>query len=380
LLEPALTIKMDSVEPELNVSTIDLAALSDDDVVEIVSNACAGYGFFQIVNHGISTELIDRYLFQCRRYFALPLDTKLKWKRSKDNARGFFNDELTQQKRDWKECLDVGVPGSRDWSVDDDSPQNKCLDGWNQLPQEEVLPGFRQTISMYFDALSLLADRIAIIMAKGLGEDENSRITQELRKNHSSYLRSNYYPTCNEQGDEKPLGISPHRDAGFLTILLQDIDCHSLQVLKNDVWVTIIPADKYAFTINTGDMAEVWSNGLYKAPLHRVLSNETKERYSTPFFYNPSYETRVKPLIRNDGTKTNNNDPLFNDILWGYFRAVRFAGDLTDLGVEIQVAHFLKADEDNTHKMKQEIFVKELDFTTPFDVEQYSSLLLSKGA
>jgi len=276
--------------------------------------------------------------------------------------------------------LDVGVPGSRDWSIDDDSPQNKCLDGWNQLPKEEELPGFRQTISMYFDALSLLADRIAIIMAKGLGEDENSHITKELRKKHSSYLRSNYYPTCNEQGDEKPLGISPHRDAGFLTVLLQDIDCHSLQVLKDDVWVTIHPADTYAFTINTGDMAEVWSNGLYKAPLHRVLSNETNERYSTPFFYNPSYETRVKPLIRNDGTKTNNNDPLFNDILWGYFRAVRFAGDLTDLGVEIQVAHFLKADEDNTHKMKQEIFAKELDFTAPFDVEQYSSLLLQKGA
>lgn len=71
-----LTIKMDSVEPELNVSTIDLAALSDDDAVDIVSNACAGYGFFQIVNHGISTELIDLYREQCRRYFALPLDVR----------------------------------------------------------------------------------------------------------------------------------------------------------------------------------------------------------------------------------------------------------------------------------------------------------------
>ena len=29
-----------------------------------------------------------------------------------------------------------------------------------------------------------------------------------------------------------PLGISPHKDAGFLTVLAQDPDCHSLQVRR----------------------------------------------------------------------------------------------------------------------------------------------------
>jgi len=69
---------VEPVEPvELNVPTIDLAAtISDDDVVEIVSNACAEYGFFQIINHGISSDLIDCYLDECRRYFALPLDVR----------------------------------------------------------------------------------------------------------------------------------------------------------------------------------------------------------------------------------------------------------------------------------------------------------------
>ena len=77
-----LHFEMDSsnvpVEPaELNVPTIDLSAtISDDDVVEIVSNACAEYGFFQIINHGISSDLIDCYLDECRRYFELPLDVR----------------------------------------------------------------------------------------------------------------------------------------------------------------------------------------------------------------------------------------------------------------------------------------------------------------
>ena len=368
-----------SVEPSdlLNVPTIDLSIISDDEAVEKVSNACAEYGFFQIVNHRISSELIERYLECCREYFALPLEVKLQWKRNEGNARGFFNDELTQQKRDWKEALDVGVPGSRDWSMADDSPENKCLDGWNQLPSEDELPNFRRTISEYFEELSLLADRIAIIMAKGLGQDENSPIIKELRESHSSYLRANYYPLCNQQADDgsTPLGISPHRDAGFLTILLQDVNCHSLQVLKNDDWVTIHPAGKFSFTINTGDMAEVWSDGRYKAPLHRVLSNETKERYSTPFFYNPSYETRVKPLR---DAETDSDDTRFNEVLWGYFRAVRFAGDLTDLGVEIQVADFLKEVEDCAHQRKQEVFAKDVDFKIPFNVKKYSPLLLQR--
>jgi isopenicillin N synthase-like dioxygenase len=324
-------IKMNPVEfPEdetmtFNVPTIDLANLPQDEVISQISRACAKYGFFQITNHSISHELIDEYLEQCRLYFSLPVEVKQQWKRNSGNARGWFNDELTKRKLDWKECLDFGVPGTRNWSVEDENPKNKCLDGWNQLPSEDILPDFRSTITRYFDECSKLADRIAVLMAKGLGQDENSSIIRELRENHSSYLRSNYYPVCNEFSDDgsKPLGISPHRDAGFLTVLLQDADCHSLQVLKGDsTWVTIHP-ERYAFTINTGDMAEVWSNGRYKAPLHRVLSNETKVRYSTPYFYNPSYETVVEPLVA-DGEKA-----IYSGVLWGYFRAVRFAGDLT---------------------------------------------------
>ncbi|KAL3920696.1 MAG: hypothetical protein SGILL_003128, partial [Bacillariaceae sp.] len=300
---------------------------------------------------------------------------------------------MQEQKRDWKEALDMGVPGTRDWSVPDDQDDNLCLDGWNQLPPTDILPDFRAVVTKFFDACAKLADHIAVLMAKGLGQDENSSLIKELREKHSSYLRANYYPLCDAtqvaEDGSKPLGISPHRDAGFLTVLLQDVDCHSLQVLKDDQWITIHP-EPYAFTINTGDMAEVWSNGKYKAPLHRVLSNETRERYSTPFFYNPSYATRVEPLAvttvgEEDNTeekKSSGNNyqeaPMYLGVLWGYFRAVRFAGDLTDLGVEIQVADFL-CDKPSSHVTKQEIFVKQADFGVPFSVEKYRHLLQAKS-
>jgi isopenicillin N synthase-like dioxygenase len=361
---------MPASKPELKVPTIDLANSLESEVVEQISKACADYGFFQILGHGMDTQLIDEYLEQMRLYFDLPLEVKRQWKRNEGNSRGWFNDELTKQKLDWKEALDFGVPGTRDWSVEDDCLENKCLDGWNQLPPPDILPDFRPVVTKYFDECASLADRIAILMAKGLRQDENSVMVRELRERHSSYLRSNFYPICNQLADDgsRPLGISPHRDAGFLTVLLQDPDCHSLQVKRGDTWVTVHP-EKYAFTINTGDMAEVWSNGIYKAPLHRVLSNETKVRYSSPFFYNPSYKARVEPLV-----PYNNSVVIYSAVLWGYFRAVRFAGDLTDLGVEIQVADFLK-ENPTSHVKKQEIFAKEADFNAPFSVEKYTPLL-----
>mmetsp|Transcript_39857 Transcript_39857/g.60205 ORF Transcript_39857/g.60205 Transcript_39857/m.60205 type:complete len:85 (-) Transcript_39857:183-437(-) len=77
---------------------------------------------------------------------------------------------------------------------------------------------------------------------------------------------------------------------------------------------------------------------------------------------------------------------VYHPCVWGYFRAVRFAGDLTDLGVEIQTSDFLvhpknDNDEDVTKKMKsnhlekQAAFVKEADFQKPFSVERYRPLL-----
>jgi hypothetical protein len=165
-------------------------------------------------------------------------------------------------------------------------------------------------------------------------------LIRDLEEGHTSYLRTNFYPPCQSKEIPSPLGISPHTDAGFLTILLQDDNCHSLQVFTehDGLWVTVHPVPG-ALTINTGDMAQVWSNSEYRAPLHRVLTDSSRDRYSAPFFYNPGYETWVRPMAKvvNSDSVQAVDHTKYHDILWGYFRAVRFAGDLTDLGVELQI-------------------------------------------
>uniref|UniRef100_A0A6T9D389 Fe2OG dioxygenase domain-containing protein n=1 Tax=Haptolina ericina TaxID=156174 RepID=A0A6T9D389_9EUKA len=213
-------------------------------------------------------------------------------------------------------------------------------------------------------------------MAEGLGMPADY-FDDALREVHTSYLRLNYYPPNPDPGNT--LGISPHRDAGFLTVLWQDPNCHSLQVQRPappgsslryegdpEGWTTVIP-EEGGLTINTGDMAQIWSNNRYHAPLHRVLTNATLRRYSAPFFYNPGYRTRVAPL-------PSLGKPAFSPCSWGYFRAQRFAGDFADFGAEIQTDHFYEGST-SPHLQRQSEFESKVDFRVPFSVEEYRPLL-----
>jgi isopenicillin N synthase-like dioxygenase len=47
-----------------------------------------------------------------RGFFGLPLEEKLKVKRSSENALGYNDGELTKNTRDWKEVFDFAVDGA----------------------------------------------------------------------------------------------------------------------------------------------------------------------------------------------------------------------------------------------------------------------------
>ncbi|KUF87664.1 Gibberellin 2-beta-dioxygenase 8 [Phytophthora nicotianae] len=89
------------------------------------------------------------------------------------------------------------------------------------------------------------------------------------------------------------------------------------------------------YTINIGDMVQVWSNDQFVAPLHRVLANGGADRFSAPFFYNPSYKAQVEPIVMKPGDVAN-----YRQLSWGEFRLRRYQGNVTDKGKEIQIGDF----------------------------------------
>ena len=69
----------------------------------------------------------------------------------------------------------------------------------------------------------------------------------------------------------------------------------------------------------------------------QVKAQLQDERYSAPFFYNPSYETDYAPVH----TAVSEEHPAqYRAINWGEFRMARFQGDYADVGEETQIAHY----------------------------------------
>jgi isopenicillin N synthase-like dioxygenase len=301
--------------------------------VDAIRAACINWGFFQCTHHGIPDDVLEHFDHECRSFFELPLSVKRPIKRTATNSRGWFDDELTKQIRDWKECIDIGQPGK------------SKVDGENQWPSASAAPAFRPAMERYYHHCWVLSRALLRACAVGLGMAPNH--FDEEAEPHTSYLRLNYYPVCGQKiapdthGYDEPdpehegsLGINKHSDAGCLTVLRQYPDQpSSLQVYQDDRWHRVVPM-KGALTINIGDMMQVWSNGLYKAPLHRVLADRERVRYSAPFFYNPSYQTMVTP-VKSAGV------PKYHPLSWAEFRRRRFEGDFGDYSADVQISDWL---------------------------------------
>jgi isopenicillin N synthase-like dioxygenase len=309
--------------PHVDASEVSAGSPLPANFVEAVRSACAEWGCFTLAGHGIPSGLAARFLEHTRNFFALPRATKLRVERSGDNARGFYDRELTKNRPDWKEVFDYGLrPGP---------------DGQDQWPDD--LPGFRETLSEWQSACEKVSFNLLHALALGIDEPEDA--LDSCFERHTSFVRLNHYPTCPEPApadaplfpQEGALGVSHHTDAGALTIVLQD-DVAGLQVERDGVW-TLVDVRPGCLVVNLADMFQVWSNDRYCSPLHRVIASSERERYSAPFFFNPSADAVCRPL---SGPKR------YRAIPWAEFRKLRSDGDYADVGEEVQIAHYRTAE------------------------------------
>jgi len=295
--------------------------------------ACAEWGAFLISGHGVPPERLVRFDGAMRALFDLEPEAKATLRRTRENARGYYDEELTKNRPDWKEVFDYGA------EHDAGAAGSEHSDGVNQWPAD--MPRIRDELLDHYDrceriGLALLR---ALCASLGLAADTLTTAFEE----HSSFVRLNRYAPCPEPAPaEAPLfpecghlGVHHHTDAGALTVLFQD-DVAGLQVMKGDRFMVVEPVPN-TFVINLGDMLQVWSNDRYRSPIHRVLTNSESTRHSAPFFLNPGYDTICAPLsgILRAGERVH-----YSPISWSHFRDQRSAGDYADYGHEIQISDF----------------------------------------
>jgi isopenicillin N synthase-like dioxygenase len=317
------------------VPIIDVAEVFQDSssnaalrAIDQIAEACKTWGFFQVVNHGISTAQVEEVWDQTHALFALPVEEKLEIVRSKDNPWGFYNNELTKNQRDKKEVFD--------FTREDFDPIYHRTNRW---PRRH--PQFKTTMTAYLEACTELS--LKLLRAFCLGLDLPADFMHpNFDGNHTGFVRLNYYPLKDplaglaiDHQETADLGIHHHTDAGGLTVLLQD-EVSGLQVYRDGLWYDIPTVDG-AMVINTGDMMQVWSNDIYQAAIHRVLAMDTRERYSIPFFFNPAADCSVSPLPSVIGSE---NPSHYQPIVWGEFRGRRSDGDFADYGTEVQISQY----------------------------------------
>lgn len=115
------------------------------------------------------------------------------------------------------------------------------------LNRQKVASYVKETNSLFFMLLK------AVIESLGLVDDDD--MLKEFR-NGSQLMVINCFPSCPEP--DLTLGMPPHSDYGFLTLLLQD-GVQGLQVRSKGEWVTVDPLPN-SFVVNVGDHLEV---GIY---------------------------------------------------------------------------------------------------------------------
>ncbi|KAL0425883.1 UNVERIFIED_CONTAM: protein DOWNY MILDEW RESISTANCE 6 [Sesamum radiatum] len=273
---PSSNIRPEPRRPKLsevvdcdNVPIIDLGCGDRSLITKQIGDACREYGFFQVINHGVSKEMVDKILGVAHEFFSLPVEEKMKLYSDDPSKTMRLSTSFNVKKEtvhNWRDYLRLHC-----------YPLDKYAPEWPSNPSS-----FKDIVSSYCMEVRQLGFRLQEAISESLGLDKDS--LKNVLGEQGQHMATNYYPACPEP--ELTYGLPAHTDPNALTILLQDLQVAGLQVLKDGKWLAIKPQPD-AFVINIGDQLQVLSNGKYKSVWHRSVVNADKARLSVASFLGP---------------------------------------------------------------------------------------------
>lgn len=268
------------VSDQEEIPIIDLADLFGEDrprVVEEIGRACEEWGFFQVINHGVDANVIERLRAAAQDFFQKPPEERMLLHNDDFGSTvGYSTSFNTKQEtiREWRDSLNFNrFPGRGD--------------GFQEAPDF-----CRQQLQNYVAGVEKLAGSLFTAMFENLSVKEEDMEAAGVPPLPRLLMSINYYPPCPDPS--LTLGLSGHSDVSCLTILQPD-EIPGLQVKKGGRWVVVKPAPG-AFVINLADQTEILTNGKYKSIEHRAVTNTDKARMSIACFFGPTEESIIAPL------------------------------------------------------------------------------------
>ncbi|CAN1257906.1 S-norcoclaurine synthase 1 [Linum perenne] len=237
-IRPELDLDQVSIDGSRHIPVIDMsklaataAAAAAEESAKLHS-ACKEWGFFQVINHGVTEELMQRMKLDVQEFFNLPLQEKMSCAQMPNNIEGYGQAFVLseEQKLDWGDMLFIiAQPVS-----------GRNMKFWPKIPSS-----FRSSLDQYSSDLEKLSSTLLNYMAKNLGV-EPEKLLSSFRDGVQG-VRKNYYPPC-------------------------------------------------AFVVNVGDTIEIISNGEYKSIEHIAMVNPNKERLSIAAFHEPNIKAMIEPF------------------------------------------------------------------------------------
>ncbi|KAL8465051.1 hypothetical protein ACS0TY_034509 [Phlomoides rotata] len=262
-----------------NIPTVDLSVFFRDGeeegkmaAKEIISRACAEYGFFQAVGHGVPLELMSRAMDLSKAFFAKPTEVKLKYAAGADAPVPAGYGKQPALGTDKNEFL-MMLP-----------PHN----GFNFQPNYP--PEFRGVQEELFRNLRRTGEVIVSILNDCLGLPPNFLNEYNQDRRWDLMTTKHYFPATETEN----VGISKHEDGNIITFVFQD-DVGGLEVLRDGHWIPLLPSCG-TLVVNLGDVIQVLTNKKFKSATHRVVRKEGRRRFSYLFFYSLEGDKWVEPL------------------------------------------------------------------------------------
>ena len=289
---------------KIGLPVIDIAPLFDHGSAQArahvgreIQSACRACGFFYITGHGISETLIGNLESASQRFFALPMDVKMRIAMAKGGAawRGFFpvGGELTSGRPDIKEGLYLGT------ELPAGDPRVKAgwpLHGGNLWPAE--VPELRGAALDYMAATTRAGHALIEGIAIALGLNPGY-FAEHYTAEPTILFRLFHYPDTAQEKDDRNTkwGVGEHTDYGLLTLLAQDRS-GGLQVKTAEGWIDAPPLPE-TLVCNIGDMLDRLTGGWFRSNPHRVRNESGRGRLSFPLFFDPNFAAEMRRLPEN---------------------------------------------------------------------------------
>lgn len=247
---------------------VDLDGIDNDpekrkQIVDKILDASETWGFFLVVNHGISQSILEEMLDGVRRFYEQDTDIKKEYYTRDFTTKMIYNsnfDLYSSPAANWRDSFNcIMAPGT---------------------PQPEELPSVcREILLEYSKQVKGLGRELFKLLSEALGLNPDHLIDMECAETLA--LLCHYYPPCPEP--ELTLGTTKHSDYSFLTVLLQD-NFGGLQLLHANQWIDV-PPKPGALVMNIGDLLQLISNDKFQSMEHRVLASRLGPRISVASFF-----------------------------------------------------------------------------------------------